>query len=261
MDWASRQNPDSMSLLDHNIDWDPLFMDSTFFGGNYNTDEPMAAAGSHSISMPGFPNIEEGMGDGNDIFSPQFDFDLFLQTSNIFQHETIEPNFEPVGEDYTALDTETTPSAWSSSNTALSPTDKFLSVSPPTFLNCQLPGMSSHNEGQPESLGRYMPITPMNPPRNPTDVQKPRRRKRKDLEMLKRDERKLSKPEKCHICGLGHDWKRDLDRHMVSNHRKEAERMGLDVLKVSCKFCGLEFDSIRRDRLRRHMKRIHPNSL
>ncbi|KAL7958319.1 hypothetical protein V8C34DRAFT_148764 [Trichoderma compactum] len=256
MDWASHQNQDFMSFLDHNIDWD-LLMDSNLFGDN-SMDELLAAAGSHSSSMPNFPDTEEVMGNDNDISSLQFDFNLFLPTSNTFQYD---PNFELVGEDHTALDAATTPSAWSSSNTALSPTGIFLSVSPPTFLDCQLPEMSSHNEGQPASPGRYMPITPMTPPRNPTNIQKTRRRKRKDSEMLKRDERKASRPEKCHICGLGHAQKRDLDRHMVSNHRKEAERMGLDVSKVSCKFCGLEFDSIRSDRLLRHKKRKHPNSL
>lgn len=259
MDGASCQKPNFMSFLDHNNDWD-LLMDSTLFGDN-SMDELLAAAGSHNSLMLNFPDTEEGMIYDNDISSLQFDFNQFPPTSNTFQYEAIDPNFELVGEDYTVLDAATTPSTWSSGNTTLSPTEKFLSMSPPTFLNCQLPEMSSPNEGQPESFGRYMPITPMNPPGNPTNVQKPRRRKRKDLQMLKRDERKVTKPEKCHICGLGHAQKRDLDRHMVSNHRKEAERMGLDVSKVSCRVCGFEFDSIRRDRLRKHMKNIHPNFL
>lgn len=237
-------------------------MDSTLFGDN-SVDELLAAAGSHNSLMPNFPDTEGALIYDNDISSLQFDCNQFLPTSNVFnfQYEAIYSSLELVGEDHTALDTVTSPSTWSSGNTTLSPTDKFLSMSPPTVLNCQLPGMSSHNEGQPESFGRCMPITPMNLPRNPTYVQKPRRRKRKDSGMLKREERKMSKPEQCHICGLGHAQKRDLDRHMVSNHRKEAERMGLDVSKVSCKFCGLEFDSIRRDRLHRHMKRKHPDSL
>ncbi|KAF3059042.1 hypothetical protein CFAM422_011692 [Trichoderma lentiforme] len=259
MDWNSCQNPDFMSFLDHNIDWD-LLMDSTLFGDN-SMDELLAAAGSHNNLTPNFPDTEEAMIYDNDISSLQFDFNQFLPTSNSSQCQAIDPSFELVGEDYTTLDTATTPSTWSSGNTTLSPTEKFLSMSPPTFLNCQLPEMSSHNEGQPESFGRRMPITPMNPPRNPTYVQKPRRRKRKDSGMLKREERKVSKPEQCHICGLGHAQKRDLDRHMVSNHRKEAERLGLDVSKISCRVCGFEFDGIRRDRLVRHMKRKHPNSL
>ncbi|KAL6692764.1 hypothetical protein J3F84DRAFT_382243 [Trichoderma pleuroticola] len=260
MDWASSQNLDFMSFLDHNIDWG-LPMDSTLFGDNY-MDGLLAAAGSHSSLMPNFSNAAQVMGDDNDIFSPQFDFNQLLPTTNTlnFQYEAIDPSFELVGDDHSALDTATTPSAWSSSNTTLSPTEKFLSVSPPTFLNIQLPEMS-HIESQPESFDRYLPITPMNPPRNPTNVQTPRRRKRKGSKMSKRDERKANKPEKCHICGLGHDWRRDLERHMVSNHRKEAERMGLDVSKISCRICGLEFDNIRRDRLRRHMKGQHPNSL
>lgn len=150
-------------------------------------DELLAAAGSHSSLMPNFPDTEEVMGYDNDIFSLQFNFNQVLPTSNAFnfQYEATNRDFELIGEDHTALDTTTTPSAWSSSNTALSPTDIFLSVSPPAFLNCQLPEMSSYNESQPESFGRYMPITPMNPQRNPTNVQKTRRRKRKDSDMLK----------------------------------------------------------------------------
>lgn len=161
-------------------------MDSTLFGDN-SMDELLAAAGSHNSLMSNFPDTEEALIYDNDISSLQFDCNQFLPTSNTFnfQYEAIYPSFELVGEDHTALDTATSPSTWSSGNTTLSPTDKFLSMSPPTFLNCQLPEMPSHNEGQPESFGRCMPITPMNPPRNPTHVQKPRRRKRKDSGMLK----------------------------------------------------------------------------
>nr|WNZ75697.1 hypothetical protein [Trichoderma harzianum] len=96
MDWASRQNPDFMSFLDHNIDWD-LLMDSTFFGDN-SMVELLAAAGSHNSLMPNFPDTEEGMGHGNDISSLQFDFNPFLPTSNTFQYEAIDPTFELVGE-------------------------------------------------------------------------------------------------------------------------------------------------------------------
>lgn len=235
-------------------------MDSILFGDNY-MDSLLAAGESHSSPVPNYLDANEGMGDDNVMFSPQSNFNEFRPTTNTPQYQAIDLSSQPVGEGYTTSDTTTPPSDWSSSNTALSPPEQLLLVSSPTFMNYPVPEVFSHNEGIPESFGRCMPITPMNPPRNPTNVQKPRRRKRKDVEMLKREERKVCRPEKCHICGLGHAQKRELDRHMVSNHRKEAERMGLDVSKVSCKFCGLEFDSIRRDRLHRHMKRKHPNSL
>ncbi|OPB36872.1 hypothetical protein A0O28_0059520 [Trichoderma guizhouense] len=94
MDWASGQNPDFMSFLDHNIDWD-LLMDSTLFGDN-SMVELLAAAGSHNSLMPNFPDTEEGMGHGNDISSLQFDFNQFLPTSNTFQYEAIDPTFELV---------------------------------------------------------------------------------------------------------------------------------------------------------------------
>lgn len=44
---------------------------------------------------------------------------------------------------------------------------------------------------------------------------------------------------------------------MVTNHRPEAARMGLDVSKTTCDECSLEFDTIRMDRLNKHMLRKH----
>ncbi|KAF5614921.1 zinc finger MSN2 [Fusarium tjaetaba] len=44
---------------------------------------------------------------------------------------------------------------------------------------------------------------------------------------LKRQKRKEDKPEKCRICGKGHQWNRDLERHYWSNHPDEAAKMGL----------------------------------
>ncbi|TXC07078.1 hypothetical protein FocTR4_00003944 [Fusarium oxysporum f. sp. cubense] len=48
---------------------------------------------------------------------------------------------------------------------------------------------------------------------------------------LKRQKRKEDKPEKCHICEKGHQWKRDLERHYRSNHPDEAAKMGLSRSK------------------------------
>ncbi|KAF5264207.1 hypothetical protein FOXYS1_5027 [Fusarium oxysporum] len=55
---------------------------------------------------------------------------------------------------------------------------------------------------------------------------------------LKRQKRREDKPEKCHICGKGHPWKRDLERHYWSNHPDEAAKMGLSRMKtffLSCR--------------------------
>ncbi|KAL7905657.1 hypothetical protein GGI35DRAFT_131579 [Trichoderma velutinum] len=260
MELDSRQNLDFMSFPDHNNDLE-LLMDITLFGDSY-MDELLAAVGSHSSPVPNFPDTEEGMGDDNGILSLQLAFHQFMPMNDPFQYGVTDPSFDLGNESYGTWDATTTPSVWSSSNTALSPRDNFLSISPPASLSHQPPEMSPHNDSQPESVGRSMPIPPVNHPVLPTQVQAPRRRrKRKDTDILKKDERKARKPEKCHICGIGHAQKRDLDRHMVSNHRKEAERLGLDVSKILCRVCKFEFDGIRRDRLVRHMKRKHPNSL
>jgi hypothetical protein len=61
------------------------------------------------------------------------------------------------------------------------------------------------------------------------------------------------------MCFEGFPYKRELDRHLVSTHRPEAARRGLDVSKCKCEVCGQEFDNIRYDRLVKHMKLKHPN--
>ncbi|CVL09569.1 uncharacterized protein FPRN_11304 [Fusarium proliferatum] len=75
---------------------------------------------------------------------------------------------------------------------------------------------------------------------------------------LKRQKRKEDKPEKCHICGKGHQWRRDLERHYWSNHPDEAVKMGLSRSEPKCRHCGKYF--ARRDHLKRHLKRKHGGS-
>jgi hypothetical protein len=48
---------------------------------------------------------------------------------------------------------------------------------------------------------------------------------------------------------------------MVTNHRKEAARMNLDLSKTKCKYCPVEFDNIRKDRVKKHVKKVHGISL
>ncbi|KAF5018627.1 hypothetical protein F66182_9377 [Fusarium sp. NRRL 66182] len=56
----------------------------------------------------------------------------------------------------------------------------------------------------------------------------------------KRQQRKIDRPERCHICKKGHQWRRDLDRHYRSTHPDEAAKMGLDKPKPKCEHCGEE---------------------
>jgi hypothetical protein len=72
---------------------------------------------------------------------------------------------------------------------------------------------------------------------------------------FRRQKRKEDKPEKCHICEKGHQWKRDLERHYRSNHPDEAANMGLSRSRPICRHCGKDF--ARRDHLKRHLKRKH----
>jgi len=77
-----------------------------------------------------------------------------------------------------------------------------------------------------------------------------------------RDSRK-SKPSEdkrhiCRFCHKGHKKKRDLERHYVSNHRPEAEKMGLDTRRRPCKYCEKTY--ARPDFLIRHLNRKHGRS-
>jgi hypothetical protein len=72
---------------------------------------------------------------------------------------------------------------------------------------------------------------------------------------LKRQKRKENKPEKCHICQKGHQWRRDLERHYCTQHPDEAAKMGLSMSRPVCRHCGQDF--ARRDHLTRHLRRKH----
>lgn len=66
--------------------------------------------------------------------------------------------------------------------------------------------------------------------------------------------RKLTKPEKCEICGLGFVYSRDLRRHYEVHHVPKGQRK-----RKRCWICGKEYP--RPDHVRRHMKSKHPSAL
>ncbi|CAF3450861.1 unnamed protein product [Fusarium graminearum] len=72
---------------------------------------------------------------------------------------------------------------------------------------------------------------------------------------LKRQKRKVDKPEKCHVCQKGHQWRRDLERHYCTHHPNEAAGMGFFMSMPVCRYCGQDF--ARRDHLTRHLRRKH----
>jgi hypothetical protein len=148
------------------------------------------------------------------------------------------------------------PSLWNASPDSLHPLGYSLPITPLDLIYHQSPEISSQ-------LGCSISPTPEAPNYQQTSfiqhqiMQQRRRNNKKNPESLQRNQRKRNKPEKCHMCGKGHAYKRDLNRHMVSNHKAEAERLGLDVSKIECKICKKVFDRIRSDRLLKHMKKIH----
>jgi len=87
----------------------------------------------------------------------------------------------------------------------------------------------------------------------------PRRRARENTSNSpgapEREVHKEAKLKKCDVCGQGHKKRRDLNRHYVVYHESTAIRMGLDVSKPICRYCGKLFR--RKDHLTRHFNRKH----
>jgi len=100
-------------------------------------------------------------------------------------------------------------------------------------------------------------------PRAPQVNSQKKRRRGMKPEDLQKNKNKKEKPFKCHKCGKGHSQQRDLDRHLVTWHREDAKKMGLDVSKVFCRQeirlfdCDFSCDNIRYDRLVRHARKVH----
>jgi hypothetical protein len=99
-----------------------------------------------------------------------------------------------------------------------------------------------------------------NAPEQPASITNTQRRKTKMKPGtrpcdLKRQKRKEDRPEKCHICQKGHQWRRDLERHYCTHHPDEAAKMGLSMSRPMCRHCGQDF--ARRDHLTRHLRRKH----
>lgn len=67
--------------------------------------------------------------------------------------------------------------------------------------------------------------------------------------------RRKDKPEECPICGKGHAYKAELDRHIIAQHKDQAEQHALSVERFSCPHCSRDF--ARKDHLIRHRQRKH----
>ncbi|KAK3400370.1 hypothetical protein B0T20DRAFT_182864 [Sordaria brevicollis] len=70
-----------------------------------------------------------------------------------------------------------------------------------------------------------------------------------------RRRRRKVKPEECPICGKGHAYKAELDRHMIAQHKDQAEQHDLSVERFLCPHCPQDF--ARKDHLTRHLQRKH----
>ncbi|KAK3951532.1 hypothetical protein QBC32DRAFT_160972 [Pseudoneurospora amorphoporcata] len=70
-----------------------------------------------------------------------------------------------------------------------------------------------------------------------------------------RHRRRKEKPIKCSICAKGHAYQAELDRHIVAQHKDQAEEYALSVKRFPCPHCPMDF--ARKDGLVRHGQRTH----
>ncbi|KAH7162259.1 hypothetical protein B0J13DRAFT_4546 [Dactylonectria estremocensis] len=103
----------------------------------------------------------------------------------------------------------------------------------------QSPRLGSISDSPPRSA----PLVPRKPPSRPCDIRK--------------QKRKIEKPETCPICSKGHAERRELNRHIKSRHKGLAKAMELPMEKIKCKHLSCPGTFERKDHLTRHMKRTH----
>jgi len=72
-----------------------------------------------------------------------------------------------------------------------------------------------------------------------------------------REKRKKERPEKCDICGMGHQWVRDLKRHYNIHHSEYAEILGCYTPRLRCRYRYCDKSCSRKDHLTRHLQRKH----
>ncbi|KAH6634988.1 hypothetical protein B0J18DRAFT_35324 [Chaetomium sp. MPI-SDFR-AT-0129] len=70
-----------------------------------------------------------------------------------------------------------------------------------------------------------------------------------------REWRKKIHPEKCPVCGLGHTYQNERDKHIAARHREVAGQYGVSTTRLRCGWCARTF--ARGDHLTRHLSRSH----
>ncbi|AEO66537.1 uncharacterized protein THITE_2170317 [Thermothielavioides terrestris NRRL 8126] len=63
------------------------------------------------------------------------------------------------------------------------------------------------------------------------------------------------RPERCPICGKGHPFKAELNKHIASRHPERAAEYKVSTARRICEWCGRSY--ARKDHLTRHLTRKH----
>lgn len=117
------------------------------------------------------------------------------------------------------------------------------------------PRTTSHqNQERPPGMSAYV-VVPADAPRPSSFRRKRKYRHANRATSHSREWNKIIRPARCGICGKGHAYKADLNRHIVRNHREHAAALGLSTERPVCKWCSRSF--ARKDHLLKHQTRKH----
>ncbi|CAI6094899.1 unnamed protein product [Clonostachys chloroleuca] len=266
MDQSEQQHHFFASFSDGTIDPRVLTLQTVSEDLTFEEEQDTSACSSSGLEGIGFDDCNPGSISECDLEyqsslagSPNLQNHEILDPSSIFMHQEAGIFLNDYSNFFTCSDVLPLSHAGYPSSAASMPVPIFYDQAPRTTQITSPPGRPL----LPKPIGMPSPESPEIPLQwgEKDGTREPKRRKRKDPKDLKKNQRKESKPERCPMpmCSQRFAYERDLDRHMVSNHRSEAERRGLDVSKCKCPVCGLEFDNIRYDRLLKHTKLKHPN--
>ncbi|KAK0637132.1 hypothetical protein B0T17DRAFT_99143 [Bombardia bombarda] len=178
---------------------------------------------------------------------------------------TVDDPFSPVTPPCSSANTDSTASPGSSVQAFLSPDSQCAYISPRclsifTYPIASLDFMESPSNSEPiaviasnsiiNSTTQIMGSQPTQ-----TKTRNSTRNTQRPKTLPARAQRKISRPEKCHMCEKGFPYVADLRTHIRAKHLEEANRLSISVPRSVCKWCQKSY--ARSDHLLRHLQNSH----
>jgi len=95
---------------------------------------------------------------------------------------------------------------------------------------------------------------PNDPPARRSKDEKPKKNRPCDLA---RQNKKITKPVRCHLCSDNFAFRKELKKHYVVSHKEYAASIGLRVERFPCQIPGCKKSYTRSDNLTRHRNDKH----